>query len=285
MLCRKPFFSKGASFGCGQCMHCRYNRRRLWTHRIILEAVVHPTASFLTLTYNDANLPDAGSLVPRDVTLFLKRLRKNLGDRKIRYFAVGEYGDETWRPHYHLALFGVDHADYEAVEAAWPCGFIYFGDLTWESAGYIAGYVTKKMTSKDDVRLNGLYPEYATMSLRPGIGALSVAQIAAALSSTHGQFAFTQDGDVPDSLLHGRKSMPLGRYIRRKLREALDIQPGDNRAQAFEKSAEMLVMYQNYLIGSERETPFAVLQERKLKQKLLNRETRRKIFDQKKGVI
>ena len=64
MLCRKPFSKKGAQFGCGQCMACRINRRRIWTHRIMLEALVSPSASFLTLTYNKENLPDGGTLAP-----------------------------------------------------------------------------------------------------------------------------------------------------------------------------------------------------------------------------
>jgi len=287
MLCKKPYSSRGASFGCGQCMHCRYNRRRLWTHRIILEAVVHPTASFVTLTYNDESLPDAGSLRPRDLTLFLKRVRRALPDRTIRYFAVGEYGDDSWRPHYHLALFNVDENDYPTVQECWDFGFVYFGDLTWESAAYIAGYVTKKMTGKDDDRLNGLYPEFARMSLRPGIGALSITQVADALQNKYGWDEIARTGDVPDSLLHAKKSMPLGRYLRRKLREAMNFEnlgTQGGQQEAFNRSAELLVMYQNYLLGAERDTPFAVLQERKIKQKQLNRETRAKIF-QKRGTI
>lgn len=284
MLCRKPYSSRGASFGCGQCMHCRYNRRRLWAHRIILEAVVHPTASFLTLTYDTEHVPHDGSLRPRDLTLFLKRLRKRL-DRNIRYFAVGEYGDESWRPHFHLALFGIDHEAYEAVNDAWGMGFIYFGDLTWESAGYIAGYVTKKMTAKDDARLQGKYPEFARMSLRPGIGALSVVQVAEALQNKHGWDSILRTNDVPVSLRHGRKDMPLGRYLRMKMREALEwenLGAQDNGQEAFKRSAEMLVLYQNYLLGSERDTPFAVLQERKREQRRRNIEARQKIYEKRK---
>lgn len=268
-------------------MHCRFNRRRLWAHRMILEAVVHPTATFLTLTYNDENLPDAGSLVPRDVTLFLKRLRFALPGRTIRYFLVGEYGDESERPHYHAALYNVGYEDYAAIQDAWPHGFVYLGDLTWDSASYIAGYVTKKMTSKNDERLQGRYPEFARMSLRPGIGALSVVQVAEALQNKHGWDEILRTGDVPVSLRHGRKDMPLGRYLRMKMREALeweDTGAQDNGMEAFKKSAEMLTLYQNYLIGSERHTPFAVLQERKRQQRLLNREVRQQIY-QKKGSI
>lgn len=287
MLCRKPYSSKGAQFGCGQCMHCRINRRRLWAHRIILEAVVHPTASFVTLTYNDENIPDAGSLVPRHLTLFLKRIRERLAPRVLRHFSVGEYGDETERPHYHLALFNTGYDDHQQIQEAWPYGFVYLGDLTWDSAAYIAGYVTKKMTQKDDPRLQGRFPEFARMSLRPGIGALSVVQVAEALQNKHGWDEILRTGDVPLSLRHGRKNMPLGRYLRVKMREALEWEETgaqDNGMEAFKKSAEMLTLYQNYLIGAERHTPFAVLQERKRQQRLLNREVRQQIYE-KKGTL
>ncbi len=218
---------------------------------MMLEAVAHHTASFVTLTY--AEMPTDGSLHPAHLKDFLKRLRANLeyaGKPGIRYYAVGEYGDISFRPHYHLALFGCDEK--AEVEKAWQKGIVDVGSLTMESAQYVAGYVTKKMSRFDDPRLQGKYPEFARMSLRPGIGAVSITQVADALRNKFGWDSIVDTGDVPNVLKHGRRNLPLGRYMRRKLREALDFQNlGQSEESAYNASAEMLVVYQNYIIEQE----------------------------------
>lgn len=94
-------------------------------------------------------------------------------------------------------------------------GNIHVGELTPQSAAYIAGYVVKKMTSKEDERLNGRWPEFARMSNRPGIGALAIPELASTLL-TH-DLEKTED-DVPNVLRHGRTVYPLGRYLKKKLR-------------------------------------------------------------------
>lgn len=90
------------------------------------------------------------------------------------------------------------------------------GTLEAASAGYVAGYVTKKLTAADDERLLGRHPEFSRMSLRPGIGADFMHDVA----STIMQFNLEEatQGDVPSSLRHGSRTLPLGRYLRRKLR-------------------------------------------------------------------
>ena len=98
-------------FGCGQCIPCRINRKRLWTHRLMLESFSHSDATFVTLTY-DPEKYSGESLRPEDVTKFLKRLRRKLEPKKLRYYLVGEYGDKTGRPHYHIALFGFPNCIY-----------------------------------------------------------------------------------------------------------------------------------------------------------------------------
>jgi len=97
--------------GCGQCIHCRANRRREWVLRILLELEKHEFNTFLTLTYDDVHLPGDQSLQPKHLTDFFKRLRKKV-EYPIRYYAVGEYGEETERPHYHIALFGHPNCKY-----------------------------------------------------------------------------------------------------------------------------------------------------------------------------
>lgn len=229
MLCKNPFIKgSGEAFGCGQCLPCRLNRRRIWTHRIILEASQYSDNTFATLTYETE--PENGSLDPVHTRNFLKRLRARIDPLKVRYFLVGEYGETTQRPHYHLAIFGFPNCRNgqtrrfrnpdrhccsvcEIIRNAWSYGHIGLGTLTPESAAYIAGYVTKKMTKPDDPRLNGRYPEFSRMSLRPGIGGDAVHEIASA--TLH---YINADSDVPTALRHGRQLMPLGRYLTRRLR-------------------------------------------------------------------
>lgn len=137
---------------------------REWAIRITHEAQMHDKSCFLTLTYNDSNLPAHGQLVKRDLQLFFKRLRKICG--RFRYVACGEYGELKRRPHFHVALFGLDFSEdrieygsgirgdaifvSRTLASVWnkslfPMGHT-IGSLTFESAAYIARYITKKVT-------------------------------------------------------------------------------------------------------------------------------------------
>lgn len=268
MLCRKPIAKGATSFGCGQCMPCRMNRRRLWTHRIMLESIVHEHCAFATLTYNNDNLPEGGTVVPSHLQLFMKRLRKRL-DKRIRFFGVGEYGDDFERPHYHLALFGV-HPVGEGteplpithpqrftrratdVDRAWTDGNVHLGTLTFDSAQYLAGYVTKKMTSKNDGRLKGRYPEFARMSLRPGIGAPALVDVADALQCRAGWDFIQSTGDVPNVLRHGVRNMPLGRYMRERLRGLMNFEETGQPVEAgYKISVQNLQRLQAHLKDGE----------------------------------
>lgn len=220
MLCSRPFKpSHGQEFGCGQCMPCRVNKRRMWTARILLEQTQHPISSFVTLTYAEPPPPE---LRPRDAQLFMKRLRKRL-DFPIRFFLVGEYGEKEFRPHYHAALFGLDPGFHSYVDQAWGHGFIHVGDLSPQSAAYLAGYCTKKMTSKEDPRLEGRQPEFCRMSL--GIGAPAIPSLAHGYLQKDGSKWLLQDGDVSPTVNIGGKFYPLGRTLRSKLREAVGWSP------------------------------------------------------------
>lgn len=246
MLCRKPFMAGNVPFGCGQCQPCRINRRRLWTWRMYLESLVSDGSSFVTLTYAPEKLPDGGTLVPRHLQLWLKRLRFRHSNRTVRFFACGEYGDLTERPHYHAALFGLGPEFSESISTTWPHGFVSVYEFNETTAQYIAGYVVKKMTAKNDPRLKGRYPEFARMSLRPGLGAgamdivLSVLRLGPALESVRASM------DVPTQLQLGRKLIPLGRYLRGLLRKKFGMTPDDIQAVtdswSLEKSQEMLAM-------------------------------------------
>lgn len=170
---------------CGQCLGCRLDRAREWSVRCLHEAKMHRENCFITLTYNDENLPADGSLHYRDFQLFMKRLREKLGP--VRFFMCGEYGESTLRPHYHAVLFGVDFQDKKEykknaqgdmlytskiLEELWGKGFCPIGLVTRQSAGYVARYCVKKVTGdRAEEHYKGREPEFARMSLKPGIGA------------------------------------------------------------------------------------------------------------------
>jgi len=150
---------------------------------------------FITLTYEDSKLPYQGSLVYKDFQRFMKRLRKRVGP--VRFYMCGEYGDQFWRPHFHACLFGYDFPDRkhfkkmpsgfkistsEILSSIWTDGFASVGELSFESAAYVARYVMKKITGPQAAahyeRLDlssgeifSLVPEFTQMSLKPGIGA------------------------------------------------------------------------------------------------------------------
>lgn len=170
---------------CGQCIGCRIRRSQEWALRCVHEAQLHDENSFITLTYNDKNLPADGSLHVDHFQKFMKRFRKKYEPTPIRFFHCGEYGPKLGRPHYHAAIFGFDFPDkilwqenrgnrlYRSpdLESLWPYGYSSIGALTFQSAAYVARYIMKKHCGPNaDEIYQGRQPEYVTMSRRPGIG-------------------------------------------------------------------------------------------------------------------
>lgn len=218
MMCAKPFRVGVAEYGCGQCMPCRMNRRRLWQTRLMLESYQHEACAFVTLTFSEEHLPTDGSVSVDDVQRFIKRLRFRISPRKIRYYAVGEYGDHHGRAHYHVLVFGC--ADPEVFRECWPFGLVHVGTVTPSSASYVASYVTKGATKDGDVRLKGRRPEFAVMSRRPGIGAGACGVIADSVLTKGGATYVVNHGDVPGTVRFENERRPLGRYLLKKIREA-----------------------------------------------------------------
>jgi hypothetical protein len=170
---------------CGKCIGCRLERSRQWAIRCMHEASLYDDNCFLTLTYDNEHLPEDGSLNKKHFQDFMKRFRKKFPDSKIRYFHCGEYGEQLGRPHYHACIFNFDFEDkklYKIVNdqrlytsvvlnELWSFGFCIIGSVTFESAAYVARYITKKVTGeKAEEHYKGKCPEYITMSRRPGIG-------------------------------------------------------------------------------------------------------------------
>jgi len=204
--------------GCAECMRNRVYSKRVWTHRMDLEARCHEHSSFLTLTYDDANCPPNGSLVRKDAEDFLKRLRFNIHPRKLRVYLCGEYGEHTQRPHYHAALFGLGEHDEDIVNQSWGKGHIMLAPLNIATIRYVCGYVTKKL-HQHDADFGDREPLFDIKS--KGLGRGYVPFITSALDSCGSGRDLLND-DVPTSLrLHGR-SMPLGRYLRDKIRKEVN---------------------------------------------------------------
>lgn len=271
---------------------------------MMLESLKHAGSLFVTLTYNDDHLPDLSSLVPKHLTNWLKRLRKQVS---FRYFAVGEYGGLTWRPHYHAAIFGPEHILCSEcsesrkkvrncqclIAKTWPFGYVFVGTITKDSAGYVAGYVTKKLTNKKEPYvqeiLQSRHPEFSRMSLKPGIGGLAISDIAESLNNIHGQQLIIDNGDVPASLQHGSRSWPLGRYLRSKLREEVGLDAEKVKAETIIRwSAEMDEFYKAK--GITVTGPFkeiyrkdAVIEDGT--QAARNQEKRFNLFSKKRGIL
>lgn len=176
---------------CGQCIGCRLERSRQWATRCMHESSLHDFSSFVTLTYDEDHCPD--DLIYWHFQKFMKRLRKEFGPT--RFFMCGEYGERFKRPHFHACLFGCFFSDrvlhsndggfklYRSakLDRLWPLGFASVGDVTFESAAYVARYCMKKVTgdAADAAysRLNlatgevfSVTPEFCHMSTNPGIG-------------------------------------------------------------------------------------------------------------------
>lgn len=195
---------------CGCCTGCRIEYSRQWANRCMLELQYHDSAYFVTLTYDEEHIPlsyyadkytgealAAGTLRKRDLQLFMKRLRKKFGEN-IRFFAAGEYGSDTFRPHYHLIIFGLHLDDLQvykqqrgftyynssSLQDVWsfnvgssrvpryePLGYAVVAPVTWETCAYTARYVMKKLKGPtawwyDEYNIE---PPFTLMSRNPGI--------------------------------------------------------------------------------------------------------------------
>lgn len=189
---------KSIKLPCRQCTGCKLEYSRQWAIRCNHEADLHKDKTFITLTYSAENLPEDGSLNKTHFKLFMKRLRKKFPLKKIRFFHCGEYGENFGRPHYHAIIFGLEFPDKteykkhneqqyyisEILNKIWGKGQCIIGQVTFESAAYVARYILKKINgeaaekhyfnhnqidySTGEVLL--MQKEYATMSLKPGIG-------------------------------------------------------------------------------------------------------------------
>lgn len=165
MQCTKPIMlpDMGMYVPCGTCEHCRRQRAIEWKTRLWHEADYHEDSVFVTLTYDEERLPESGDLDKSGAQRWLKRLRRRLEPRRIKYYLVGEYGEKNGRPHYHAIVFGMStcgncwtcrgpgnwadtpKGDCEVLRDSWDLGFVRSGTVTPASVGYVAGYIEKAL--------------------------------------------------------------------------------------------------------------------------------------------
>lgn len=224
----------------------------------MLENLCHSASAFVTLTYADEYLPEDLSLRPVDLKRFMYRLRTGLARKKekpVRFYAVGEYGDKSERPHYHLLLFGYQTclrgaswyterrtsccSRCDFIRDTWGKGHVGLGTVTHQSVRYVCSYMTKNMRHRHDSRLHGREPEFSRKSNRPGIGYGALREV----TETILQYGLDADGDkmgaVPTYLRHGAIKRPLGRYLRGKIADMLQMDKSsvDEEVQALWSSA------------------------------------------------
>ena len=211
MLCIHPVkFNHGKhTAACGQCTNCRINHKLRWMGRMALEAKYgHPgiPGAFITLTYSDDHLSST-SLVRSDLTRFIKNLKRQVGPQE-RYFAVGEYGSQTLRPHFHVLHFGgsADSSWQLLYKKLWPKGNIMVGNAQAASHNYVAGYVTKKLDQAHHLQIEdrGYVPEFFSASLKPTLGYSGLKAIAAMLNTDQGSKALATKGFPRGFNLGGR---------------------------------------------------------------------------------
>lgn len=194
---------------CGKCVGCREDKAKEWSNRLLMESTYcKDKCYFITLTYDDEHAhwidyisPRTGQFYPKetkhqasldkkDAQNFMKRLRKEFPDQKLRFYLAGEYGGKTFRPHMHLILFNLDvpsniffpagksetgdvYFVCDFLSRIWSSGFHQINSANEFTFKYVANYVTKKIGVKSNkwYEDQGLVAPFNTMSRKPGIGA------------------------------------------------------------------------------------------------------------------
>ena len=198
MACHTPYYvpnpnpyrdgNKEVPVPCGRCPDCQANRVAQWSFRLMEEDKVSVSSIFLTLTYNNEHITLSRNgfptLVKQDFPLFMKKLRnyhfKAKWPHKIKYYMVGEYGSDTWRPHYHAIMF---NANPDLIDSAWTdrdgksIGHIHIGKVSGNSIFYTCGYLNKGKRVPRHARDDRI-KEYSTSSKGLGLSYLTKEAVA-----------------------------------------------------------------------------------------------------------
>jgi len=233
MPCDTPLLvtTKEANYDvpCGKCPVCIKNRVNGWVFRCMQEDKRSIASHFITLTYDTRHVPISPNgfmtLSPKvfpilkngkrgktktcDLTKFFKRLRKLQPKVKLKYYAVGEYGGQTERPHYHAIVFNV--TDEEFFVKAWDKGIVHVGSVTGDSVGYTAGYINKGSIVPKH-KMDDRVKEFSVMSNDIGSNYLTK-QIIAYHRADLSRNYVTLDGGV---------KVPLPKYYRDKIYDEVE---------------------------------------------------------------
>lgn len=210
MECIRPKYiaKNDITVPCGRCAFCMATRRSDWTTRLSYEAKKHLHQYFITLTYAEPHLlwkSGKSQLVKRHLQLYLKKIRK--AGYKVRYYAVGEYGSQTYRPHYHILLFG--YVPENVIRSKWEFGLVHIGKVSQASISYCLKYM---VNGKAAAMRNGRELPFVTMSRRPGLGANYL---------TPEMIAWHKSERKNYVLMEGKK-MHLPRYYKGKIFSKID---------------------------------------------------------------
>lgn len=216
---------------CGKCMACLSNRKRDWVFRLMQEHRHCLSSHFITLTYDDEHLVRNGYnipvLVPDDLQKFMKRYRKYFhNDKNIRFFAVGEYGSETLRPHYHIVMFNTPVCDIHSVVCClWRSGFADIGQVNDQSINYICKYCLAGSAIPEIIQDFKDYEvplPFMRCSRRPAIGSCYL---------TDDNISYHYERQSLMTVLNGSHT-PLPRYYRDKIFSKYQVQVLGEEAQA-----------------------------------------------------
>lgn len=266
---------------CGKCVECQRDRAREWSTRIALDVKSYNSEDnfyFITLTYNDDNIPYTESgyptLVIEDYQLFMKRFRKfqkdAFGKDGVRFYIAGEYGPKTLRPHYHLLVWNCVIPDLElfrisptgnhlftskSIFELWymfedpddktskklSLGHHLIGKGSLATAMYTAKYVSKGFddTIKQYCKKTGAFAPFSRMSLRPALGL----DYLNSLSDTD-KCQMIERGSIILNTDNGGYSNAVPRYFKRKIADTFpdEVARVSSRNKAVYESKENLLV-------------------------------------------
>lgn len=194
---------------CGLCPHCKQQRSYHWQFRLKMEQKTSTSSCFLTLTYETAPITKYQNLTLQktDLQKFFKRLRKKLPNTKIKYYAIGEYGSRTYRPHYHAIMFNLPQQWLEdpiLLQKIWTHGIVQIDKAQGGSIAYVCNYIT---TDNSKIKeLADVQQEFSIMSKKMGLNHLTP------------QMLKHYRENLSDTITHsgGQKSV-LPRYLKEKI--------------------------------------------------------------------